>query len=160
MTQKGRQIQADLTDTVIGDEFTEVDFDPKFDADTKEARLRSNIRTVLEARIGNKSTIIHVDELQDAIVNKLSEMSDIEVINFSREHKDEIQLFFEYKTFLDSDGYGDLDARTLKLMDGLGIDIDEYMNKAEVKSEVKTKLLLINDLVDLKKELRSRLDDQ
>ena len=154
MTDYGREVQNAITG-LEEEDFDKKDFNPKWDASTKEARLRRNVMNVLDTKIGEKRTVLqNVDELHNLIEQRLDEMSDFEIKQFGREYADEIQLFFEYKTFLDN-SYAELDARTIKLLEGLGIDISEYMPLEKVSEEVQAKLLNLNDLIDIRKEARS-----
>ena len=56
---------------------------------------------VLDTKIGEQHSIIKdVDYLHQKIFNILDDMSDFQLINFSREYKKELQLFFDYKTYI------------------------------------------------------------
>ena len=121
MTDYGRDVQASIT--ALDEDYNYVlpydGYDPKWDAETKEARLRRNIMYVLDTKIGTQRSVIRdADILHDMIRARLSEMSDFQIILFSRENKDELQLFFEYETYLHNSDYGELDAQTLKLLEG------------------------------------------
>ncbi len=162
MTDYGRSVQAQITsfDEDVNYYVGDSNFNYKWDADTKEARLRRNIMYVLDTKIGEQHSVIKdVDLLHDRIREELDAMSDFEIINFAREHKDDIQLFFDYRTELTTGDYSELDAQTLKLLDALDISVDSYVYILDVPSEVRNKLSMINDYLDLKKELRDMHND-
>lgn len=155
MTEYGKSVQATITSFDTDEKYLDYinesstdsfDYDHymKWEADTKEARLRRNIKYVLDTKIGEqKSAIKDIYLLQDEIVRALDDMSDFELINYSREHTKELQLFFEYKTYINND-YSELDARTLKLLEGLGIDIDEHIQTMNVPDKVVQKLIKLD----------------
>lgn len=156
MTDYGREVQASITALDEDDNYYSYSSDSfdddhyfKWEADTKEARLRRNIMYVLDTKIGEQHSIIKdVDYLHQKIFNILDDMSDFQLINFSREYKKELQLFFDYKTYINND-YSELDARTLKLLDGLGINAEIFMEINEVPSEVRQKLSVLNERLSL-----------
>ena len=70
MTDYGREVQASITSFDESDDYYEPheSFDYKWDADTKEARLRRNIMYVLDTKIGEQRSIINdVDYLHQKI---------------------------------------------------------------------------------------------
>lgn len=109
--------------------------------DTKANILRTNIKTVIEQV--SDSNIDGMDELLDAIYEKVDNMSDYEIHTFAENNKKSINLYFEYRDI----NQESVDARVMNLAKALGIKIYDYIEADEVPSSVQTTLANINQYV-------------
>lgn len=118
-----------------------------FADETKAARLRENIKTVVES-VSDDVNIDGMDELLDAIYDKVDSMSDYEIDVFSEYNKKSINLYFEYKD-VNVEG---LDARVIHIAKSLGINVYDYVESDKVPENVKSILTNINEVVRFNKE--------
>lgn len=123
-----------------------------FSGRTKASILRENIKTVIDKV--SDSNIEGMDELKDAMYDKLNAMSDYEINNFSDGNEKYINLYFEYKNSTDTG----VDARIISLAKSLNIDIYDYIESENIPDKVKFTLQNINDYVKMDKEFD--IDDE
>lgn len=136
MTDLGREMVKDYQDFAY----------KTFSGDTKASILRTNMKTVLTESAD--SNIEGMDDLLNAIYEKLDNMSDYEIENFSDYHKKDINLYFEYKDVTDAG----VDARIINIAKSLGIDIYDYIESDEIPERVKSIMKNIEDYVDFNTE--------
>lgn len=122
----------------------------------KTAILRDNIKTVIETLSNEGSYIEGVDDLLDAMRDKINEMSDFEIDSFSSANKKSINLYFEYRD-VNIEG---LDARIINMAKAMGIDIYQYIENDEVPDNVQNVLNNINDYVKLGNEFEDEFTDE
>ena len=126
--------------------------DTTFTGDSKADILRKNIKTVLES-LGDRN-IEGMDDLIDAIYERVSNMSDYEIKTFSDYNKKSINLYFEYKDVTDTG----VDARIINIAKSLGINIYNYIEKNSVPERVQSILTNINDVIDFSGTFKDAMD--
>lgn len=127
--------------------------DTTFSGDSKANILRTNIKTVLES-VGDRN-IEGMDDLIDAIYERVNDMSDYEIKTFSEYNKKSINLYFEYKDVTDTG----VDARIINMAKSLGINIYDYIESENVPERVQSILNNINDVVDFSGTFKDAMDE-
>lgn len=130
-TDYGRELFRDYADTI----------EKTLSGNTKASILRDNIKTVLTESADHN--IEGMNNLLDAIYDKIDSMSDYEIDQFSEYNKKSISLYFEYKDVTDAG----VDARIINIAKSLNIDIYDYIENDSIPSSVQTILDNINEYV-------------
>lgn len=138
LTQAKQEARAFVNEADIGD---------------KEARLRANIQKVLDSRLdAGRSEIPGIRNLYEAMVERLDNMSDLEIMIFAEENARYIEHFFEYEIEYSHGAYADIDARTYRVAQGLGINPSDYLISEEVPQTVQNALNRLDDKISLSGE--------